>query len=453
MIPDTFLRGELYDIFPRLHTAIAEWVACMIYILPRTKRFSGWKLYLICLAFGALLLVPNYFSEMVTGLPWVGLMAVCILIMFFMIWTCCKASFRKAVHQWSHAFLAAEFAASLEWQINCYIMYEKRPMSFAQTFIVMVITYLAVFSLLWLLNNRIALLKIIPHVSRTDAVVSVVIAMLMFSLGNFRYMIPNATVSKLTGGGILFVRTMTDLSGLLLLYIIDIQRRALHARYELGAMDTLLNRQYEQFQVAEVNNEAMHQVYHDLKHQIAFIRAEDNREKREAYLDEMDRVVSIHEAESNTGNAVVDTLLTSKNLLCLEHGITMTVFADAHDAGFLDVMDLCSIFGNAVDNAIEYEQRVEDRDCRLIKITVRTQNEFLLIRIQNYCIETIPIVNGTIATSKQDKRIHGYGIKSIRRAVEKYDGSLTMEQDGDWFTLTALIPIPRQQETADAGRS
>ena len=142
---------------------------------------------------------------------------------------------------------------------------------------------------------------------------------------------------------------MTDFAGLLLLYVIDIQRRAVRVRYELNAMDNLLSRQYEQFQTAEANNEAMHRVYHDLKHQIAFIRGEENEEKREAYLAELDRVVSKHEAEASTGNAVVDTLLTSKNLLCLEHGITMTVFADAHDAEFLDVMDLCSIFGNAIE--------------------------------------------------------------------------------------------------------
>ena len=211
-------------------------------------------------------------------------------------------------------------------------------------------------------------------------------------------------------------------------------------------MDNLLNRQYEQFQAAEANNEALHRVYHDLKHQIAYIRQEANTEKRESYLDEMDRVISAHEAESNTGNAVLDTLLTSKNLLCLDKHITMTVFADANDAGFIDAMDLLSIFGNAIDNAIEYEQRIEDPSCRLIKVTVRTQNQFLLIRIENYCEETIPMKNGSIATSKQDKQLHGYGIKSIRRAVEKYDGSLTLSQEDEWFILSVLIPIPTERE-------
>ena len=122
----------------------------------------------------------------------------------------------------------------------------------------------------------------------------------------------------------------------------------------------------------------------------------------------------------------------------------MTIYADASDIGFMDVMDICSIFGNAIDNAIEYERQIPDPDCRLIKVTVRSQNRFLLIRIDNYCRETIKVTDGLIASSKKDGRPHGYGIKSIRRSVEKYHGSLTLEQQDDWFSLTALLPIPER---------
>ena len=447
LIPE-FIRPELYDNFPRTHTAIAEWIACMVFILPRSKRFTGWKLYAVYFTFAALLLVTNQYNEMTKGVAWVALMGACMLEMLCMIWLCCKASIWKSLYHWAHAFMAAEFAASLEWQINCYIIYEVRHISYNEFFYAMAATYLVVFPLLWLLNNNLALLKNTLHVTKADGIIAAFIAILMLMVGNFRYLFPNTIVTELTGAGILFIRTLADFAGLLLLYAIDVQRREIHIRYELNAMDNLLNRQYEQFQIAEANNEALHRVYHDLKHQIAFIRKEQDEEKREKSLSELDRVVSIHEAESNTGNAVLDTLLTSKNLLCLDKRITMTVFADAHDAKFLNAMDLCSIFGNAIDNAIEYEQRmVEDENCRLIKVTVRTQNGFLLIRIENYCQEKIMMKNGTIATSKEDKQMHGFGIKSIRRTVEKYEGSLTLEQEDEWFILRALIPIPKQQWT------
>ena len=99
---------------------------------------------------------------------------------------------------------------------------------------------------------------------------------------------------------------------------------------------------------------------HDLKHQIDFIRNEKSASKRESYLAEMEKVVTLRDAEMNTGNAILDTVLTSKSLRCAEEGIVMTCFADAHDMGFIDMMDICSIFGNAIDNAIECVEKIAE---------------------------------------------------------------------------------------------
>ena len=441
---ENFPARELFDNFPRLHTAIAEWIACMIFILPRTKRLKGWHLYVCYAVFAGLLYVTNFYNERVDGLFWVFLMGCCMVEMFCMIWICCEMTVWKALYHWAHAFMAAEFAASLEWQINCYIVYEVRWLTPYEFFYAMVAVYVVFFILLWFINKKTGLLKYTLHTTPRDGLLTAGIAIIMFLLGNFRYLFPQSPITALTGGGILFVRTLADFSGLILLYAIDAQRQEMHLRTEVSTMDVVLRRQYEHFRLAETNNEAMHRVYHDLKHQIAFIRAEKDEEKKEQYLSEMDRIVSTHEAEANTGNSVLDTLLTGKNLLCLDAGITMTIFADASDIGFMDVMDICSIFGNAVDNAIEYEIQIPDQNCRLIKVTVRTQNQFLLIRIDNYCQETIEVNDGLIASSKNDNQIHGYGIKSIRRSIEKYHGNLTLEQKDDWFSLIALIPIPKK---------
>ena len=128
----------------------------------------------------------------------------------------------------------------------------------------------------------------------------------------------------------------------------------------------------------------------------------------------------------------------------MEHGIVMTCFADAKDLGFMDVMDICSIFGNAIDNAIECEQGIEAKDKRLIKVTVCTQNSFLLIRISNYCEREVVFEAGLPQSTKSNSQMHGYGVKSIRLAVDKYSGHMTMEQEDNWFTLTALIPLPSE---------
>lgn len=439
------MHTELFSEFPRIHTAIAEWIACLIYIVPRTKRFQGWKLYSVCAAFFVVLLLTNVPSEHEDGLVWVLLMIGCMAEMFLMIYFCCKASVWKALYYWAHAFIAAEFAASLEWQLNCYIIYGGYPLTNGQAYIVMSVVYLIVFGLLWMLNRRGNLLKNQPHISYREALSAMTIALAMFTLSNTGFAFRESVISQTMGAGVLFVRTLSDLSGLILLYAHDEQRKEIQLRYELESMDQLLNRQYEQFRLAEANNEAMHRVYHDLKHQIAFIKAEPDEEKKASYLSEMEQVVSIHEAEVNTGNSILDTLLTSKNMLCMESGITMTCFADASEMRFLDVMDICSIFGNAIDNAIEYERKISDPKKRLIKVTVYHQNRFLLIRIENYCEEAIPLKDGLPATTKQDKNMHGYGIKSIRQAAEKYGGNVSITQEPQWFVLTVLIPNSREE--------
>ena len=213
-------------------------------------------------------------------------------------------------------------------------------------------------------------------------------------------------------------------------------------RLELEAMENLLNRQYEQYRQFERNNRTLHRIYHDLKHQLAFIRTEENEEKRESYLSELVQAVNVYEAEVNTGSSVLDTLLTSKNIVCKEHGITMTCFADAHDLDFIDVMDVCAIFGNAIDNAIECEQKVSNPLMRLIKVNVYTQNHFLLIRVENYCEDLVDFDHGLPVTTKADGQMHGYGVKSIKRAVENYGGHVNLEQEDTWFRMTALIPLP-----------
>lgn len=104
-------------------------------------------------------------------------------------------------------------------------------------------------------------------------------------------------------------------------------------------------------------------------------------------------------------------------------------------------MDICSIFGNALDNAIECEKKIEDKERRLIHVTVTQQKSFLMIRVENYFEGDLKFREGSPATTKKDKRMHGYGIKSIRYTVNKYGGALHINHKDNWFELQILIPI------------
>lgn len=137
---------------------------------------------------------------------------------------------------------------------------------------------------------------------------------------------------------------------------------------------------------------------------------------------------------------MLDTLLTSKNLRCMQHKIDMTCVVDGTLFDFMDVMDICSIFGNAIDNAIECELKLKDYSKRMIHVDAFSEKSFLIIRFENYYEGDIQFEKGVPVTTKTEKKLHGYGLKSLRYTVHKYRGEVHIDTKNNWFSLRILIP-------------
>ena len=132
--------------------------------------------------------------------------------------------------------------------------------------------------------------------------------------------------------------------------------------------------------------------------------------------------------------------MTSKQSRCLKDNITMTVVADGTLLSRLSVMDICAVFGNALDNAIEYEKKVLDPEKRLIHVTVSEKNCFICILVENY-YEGESIRDGTLPeTTKKNRKYHGFGLKSVKYTVEKYGGHINTGVRNGWFRLEMIIP-------------
>ena len=115
--------------------------------------------------------------------------------------------------------------------------------------------------------------------------------------------------------------------------------------------------------------------------------------------------------------------------------------ADGTLLDFMAEMDISALFGNVLDNAIESVEKLDDKEKRLIHLSVAKQKNFLRIRSENYTEEKITFKNGMPVTTKKDKRFHGFGMKSIQSTVRKYGGSVTAGVRDNWFELRILIPL------------
>ena len=411
---------------PRLYTALAEWCACLIYVLPLRGRLRGWR---FGLAAAGTLAVQGAFLGLTGGLPlpfWIPCMAAAVGLMFLFLWLCGGGTALDAGYLCVQAFVLAELAASLEWQLHCFLWPDGAQS--VPGFLVLAGIYGGVFLLMgWLVRRHLT-----PEQRFGVAV---------FAVSNLSFVSAHTPFSGPYGAVVLNIRTLVDLGGVAILFAHLLQCGELRIRRELEAVQNVLQNQYIQYQQSRESIELINRKYHDLKHQIAVLRAEPDAARRGAFLDAMEADIRQYEAQNKTGNSVLDTVLTSKSLYCARNQITLTCVADGKLLDFMDVMDLCTLVGNALDNAIEYEEKIADPEKRLIHMTISAQKGFVLLRLENYCEDQLAFEDGLPASTKGDPRFHGYGLKSIRYVARKYGGSATARVERSWFELKVLLPM------------
>lgn len=243
--------------------------------------------------------------------------------------------------------------------------------------------------------------------------------------------------------------TIIYLTQLLLMVILYLQSELFKKsamRQELAVMNMLWKKEQEQYELSKENIALINQKCHDLKHQIRAIRNMD-REEIHAYLEEMEDSIKIYESIVKSGNEVLDTILTEKSLYCKERGITVSCVADGSQMRFMDTIDLYAILGNALDNAIEAVEKFRHQEKRQIDVMIYRQQHFLVINIVNPTKGKLVYEEELPQTTKTDRHYHGFGLKSIRYMVKKYDGYLNISEEDGCFSLKILIPIPQEAST------
>ncbi len=201
-------------------------------------------------------------------------------------------------------------------------------------------------------------------------------------------------------------------------------------------MDNVLRRQYEQYRQSKENIRLINRRYHELKMQIAAIRAERDQAKQDAALAEMESGIRQYEAENKTGNPVLDTLLTANALLpAARHQSDLC--GGRYAAALSDDREICTIVGTVLDNATESVLTEPDPEKRLIRAAIYAQNGFVMLRFENYCADPVELgPDGLPARSSHG----GYDLKSVRAAAEAHGGTLTLHWENEWFTVRILLP-------------
>ena len=434
----------IYQDIPRFYTALAEWGACVIYICLIKKRFNN----KITVALSTLFLVAQIALLVPTGdLPtvwWIPCMVAAALLMYLFIYTVGNVHSITAAYLCARAFLIAEFTASFQWQLDCYLNARVDVEHFLFAKIVMlVVIYTAIFVLVAFMEKPLMNPEYLNKITYKEFIAVIAIVAVAFTFSNLSFIWKNTPFSSGFRSDIFNIRTLFDLAGMTILYAYQSRVCELMAESEIVTMDSMLKSQYNQYRNYQESIDLINMKYHDLKHQIAGLRAETDIDKRTEWLDAMEDDIRGFESVTNTGNKVLDTIIAGKIMHGQKYDIKFTCVIDGKLLEFMHVTDICTIFGNAIDNAIENVVMIKDIEKRIIHVTVSAKNKFVLIQFQNYC-EVKPNEDKRgirlFESSKADKRNHGFGLKSIQYTVDKYDGTMKAGMNKDWFELTILIP-------------
>ena len=261
----------------------------------------------------------------------------------------------------------------------------------------------------------------------------------------FAILVVFAVVFSVLGFGMSEPGTRLLLSGyaallcLVMLYAMYKVAQIAHATYEKHTSQAIAAKQKEQYESYKKNIDYINIKCHDLKKQIELLRGSRVSDEKIA---EMSETINIYDSAADTGNETLDVILTEKGMQCKREGIELTYMADGSLLSHMDAVDICAVFCNILDNAIESTSGEADARFRTISLTVAGLGNLVHITAINGCSR--PPVRGEdgYETTKKDKSAHGFGLKSIAAAVRNYDGEMKIYTDSGSFRMDILIPMP-----------
>lgn len=199
-----------------------------------------------------------------------------------------------------------------------------------------------------------------------------------------------------------------------------------------------LQQQYAYYQDKLKDEERIRSIYHDMKNHLLVLESTQATDETRRMAQELRSQIADYENYIHTGNDFLDIIVRDKAEKAREKHIDFSAFIDFGGIDFIEPLDISTLFGNGIDNAIEASEKLPE-DQRVILVKAGQVQNFVSILIENNC-SSEEHTDGH--TTKADKFLHGFGISNMKKAAEKYSGTCTTTQANGKFDLKILLPLP-----------
>jgi len=203
------------------------------------------------------------------------------------------------------------------------------------------------------------------------------------------------------------------------------------------AQELEMQRNYYKDRVKD--EERVRSIYHDMKNHLLLLNARaGNEQDVQNSIHKLKEQIQEYENYHHTGNEFLDIIIRDKAKTAQEKQIDFNAVISFEDGAFIELLDISTIFGNALDNAIEASEKLPE-ERRLITVRANRIRDMLVITVENNTVPNLPTAK---ETTKKDAFAHGFGLSNIQKAAERYGGQCIINTKNEMFILKILIPIP-----------
>ena len=175
------------------------------------------------------------------------------------------------------------------------------------------------------------------------------------------------------------------------------------------------------FEILEMNNENLKIFTHDIKNHLLHIGNLAQNEEVDKYITNLCGTVMNYGSNGISKNKTLDILINKYILLCESKRIKIYFDAKTANLSFIDPPDLTALLNNLLDNAVESAEKTQEK---MITVKFFSKNNTMeVISITNSCNVPPKTKNVFFVTTKEDKHMHGIGTRSVKRVIDKYNGS------------------------------
>ena len=428
---------------PGYFSAFSYMLYSGLYVWVNPRKYSVLKTILLQILLTGCVSVCAFLAETPDQRTYVLRLLIFLLIPVACMKLEMTGSWKKCLYFMAFAFVLAEFATALEWHMYYFGVNVKKVPDILS---IRIPFFIGVYGLIYigaLLNNRTFREYNKELEADTEDILRVWgMAVFIFLASNISNVFEETILSSSEPGVVFQIRALIDFTGVFAMFLLHMTGKEAYSRMRAEQTQMMMEQMYANYQTSKNSIALVSEKYHDLKHQIAWLRKGDDSAETKEYLDRMEEEIRDFEAQANTGNEILDTIVMSAALKAKNDRVKITCIADGTLLSFMDKMDVSALFGNLIDNAVEAACEVSDPDRRLINLSVEARKGFLVIQCENCCEGERTIRDGLPVTTKQDKNYHGFGTKSILRIAQKYGGNAVYTTENSWFKVKILIPMP-----------